>query len=156
MAWEQNKKTKELKRTYREWTERKSAVVSAISNYIFWLSMRLKGMSEWCLHCVHHRPLYHQRLCISPKLFSLSHYGYEAAHYVFKPMLVVPQDCLWGPDLTPLTRHTFLQLSWNGPPCFGVTVAGQSEQHFLHLTCSGNLQSHLVRKFYFIRWRTQS
>lgn len=103
-------------------------------------------MCAWCLHCVRHRPLYHRRLCISLWLFFLSHYGYEAIrsllplltralkalYYVFKPVLLF-QRLFMGPDLTPLTRRTFLLLSLNGPACFVATVASEGERMLFFL-----------------------
>lgn len=40
-----------------------------------------------------------------------------------------------GPDLTPLTRRTFLLLSLNGPACFVAAVASEGEQ--MLFSCMG-------------------
>lgn len=38
-----------------------------------------------------------------------------------------------GPDLTSLTRRTFLLLSLNGPACFVATVASEGERMLFFL-----------------------
>ena len=61
------------------------------------------------------------------------------------------QGLFTGPDLTPLTRRTFLLLSLNGPACFVATVAREGERALF--SCVGSGEAALSsrcreRKFY--------